>query len=199
MKLSNMRVGFTLAEVLITLGIIGVVAAMTMPTLMSSTGDVQYKSGLKKSISTLSQGVRIASAQGRDFSNMGGQTLLNFLQNDMGLDIVASNTNLTALGYAANSYTLNNASTANSNNTAVLLRDGSVFIFPTGGTTNSYSTFANGAKCLIDVNGPKGPNKSFSARQAGSNPIGDIFAVRLYNSSIVPNSPNARFIMYHDN
>ena len=30
------RVGFTLAEVLITLGIIGVVAAMTIPNLMSA-------------------------------------------------------------------------------------------------------------------------------------------------------------------
>ncbi len=29
------KVGFTLAEVLITLGIIGVVAAMTIPTLMT--------------------------------------------------------------------------------------------------------------------------------------------------------------------
>ena len=31
------RQGFTLAEVLITLGIIGVVAAMTIPTLISNT------------------------------------------------------------------------------------------------------------------------------------------------------------------
>ena len=30
----NMKQGFTLSEVLITLGIIGVVAAMTMPTLI---------------------------------------------------------------------------------------------------------------------------------------------------------------------
>ena len=32
-----MKRGFTLAEVLITLGIIGVVAAMTMPSLMRIT------------------------------------------------------------------------------------------------------------------------------------------------------------------
>ena len=41
MRLSNIRDGFTLAEVLITLGIIGVVAAMTMPTLMNSTQGAQ--------------------------------------------------------------------------------------------------------------------------------------------------------------
>ena len=33
--LKSFKSGFTLAEVLITLGIIGVVAAMTMPTLMN--------------------------------------------------------------------------------------------------------------------------------------------------------------------
>lgn len=35
---------FTLAEVLITLGIIGVVAAMTIPTLMAKIQENTYKS-----------------------------------------------------------------------------------------------------------------------------------------------------------
>lgn len=39
---------FTLAEVLITLGIIGVVAAMTIPTLMNKTNDAELKSAYKK-------------------------------------------------------------------------------------------------------------------------------------------------------
>ena len=49
------RFGFTLAEVLITLGIIGVVAAMTIPTLISNTNGSQFKSAYKKALSTLSQ------------------------------------------------------------------------------------------------------------------------------------------------
>ncbi len=49
--------GFTLAEVLITLGIIGVVAAMTMPTLINSTQGAQYKTAFKKSLTVLSQAV----------------------------------------------------------------------------------------------------------------------------------------------
>ncbi|MFI3300476.1 MAG: type II secretion system protein [Candidatus Gastranaerophilales bacterium] len=53
------RFGFTLAEVLITLGIIGVVAAMTMPTLMNSTQGAQYKTALKKVISSISQGITL--------------------------------------------------------------------------------------------------------------------------------------------
>ena len=49
---------FTLAEVLITLGIIGVVAAMTMPTLMNSTNGAQYKTAYKKSIVSNKSGYR---------------------------------------------------------------------------------------------------------------------------------------------
>lgn len=57
------RFGFTLAEVLITLGIIGVVAAMTIPTLIQNTNSVKFESQFKKSISTLSQAALMAQAQ----------------------------------------------------------------------------------------------------------------------------------------
>lgn len=46
---------FTLAEVLITLGIIGVVAAMTMPALIAEHREKQYIVSLKKSYSLFSQ------------------------------------------------------------------------------------------------------------------------------------------------
>lgn len=61
MRLSNMgkNGGFTLAEVLITLGIIGVVAAMTMPTLINSTQGAQYKAAYKKALSAISQGITL--------------------------------------------------------------------------------------------------------------------------------------------
>ena len=49
--------GFTLAEVLITLAIIGVVATMTLPALMTNTGEQQAKTGLKKGINTLTEAV----------------------------------------------------------------------------------------------------------------------------------------------
>lgn len=47
--------GFTLAEVLIALVIIGVIAAMTVPTLMNRTNNQEFVSKLKKTYSTLSQ------------------------------------------------------------------------------------------------------------------------------------------------
>lgn len=45
--------GFTLAEVLVVLGIIGVVAALTIPVLMQKTYDREAVTGLKKAYSTL--------------------------------------------------------------------------------------------------------------------------------------------------
>ena len=53
---------FTLAEVLITLGIIGVVAAMTLPTLVNQTKNMQYKVGLQKAYSVLSQAIQKLNA-----------------------------------------------------------------------------------------------------------------------------------------
>jgi prepilin-type N-terminal cleavage/methylation domain-containing protein len=50
---------FTLAEVLITLGIIGVVAAMTIPTLMAKINEQQTVSKLKKAQSTLANAYRL--------------------------------------------------------------------------------------------------------------------------------------------
>ena len=56
-KHNAMSNAFTLAEVLITLAIIGVVAAMTMPTLISNTNGAQFKTAYKKALSVLSQAV----------------------------------------------------------------------------------------------------------------------------------------------
>ena len=46
---------FTLSEVLITLVIIGVIAAITVPSLMNNTNAEEYRASLKKAISGLNQ------------------------------------------------------------------------------------------------------------------------------------------------
>lgn len=51
--------GFTLAEVLITLGIIGVVAAMTIPTLMTHLNHIKLQSQFKEGYSLLAQAVKM--------------------------------------------------------------------------------------------------------------------------------------------
>lgn len=48
---NKQKLAFTLAEVLITLGIIGVVAAITMPTLVQNHQKSAYIAGLKKAMS----------------------------------------------------------------------------------------------------------------------------------------------------
>src|SRR5574344_2902879 len=50
------RTAFTLAEVLIVLGIIGIVAAMTIPTLMNKVAKQEYLTALKKFYSTQMDG-----------------------------------------------------------------------------------------------------------------------------------------------
>lgn len=57
---------FTLAEVLITLGIIGVVAAMTLPGLISNRKNKELHTALKKTYSTLTQVLRfVANEEGQ--------------------------------------------------------------------------------------------------------------------------------------
>ena len=52
------KFGFTLAEVLITLGIIGVVASMTIPTLINKQWEQERKTLIKKSYSTMSEAIK---------------------------------------------------------------------------------------------------------------------------------------------
>lgn len=54
------KFGFTLAEVLITLGIIGVVAALTLPALIQKQQKQEASSRLKKFVSTFSQAILFA-------------------------------------------------------------------------------------------------------------------------------------------
>lgn len=62
---ASSKFAFTLAEVLITLGIIGVVAAMTIPTLMNNYQKTQYVTQLKKAYTQFNQAlVSIANDYG---------------------------------------------------------------------------------------------------------------------------------------
>ncbi len=60
---TSKKAAFTLAEVLITLGIIGVVAAMTIPTLITSYKEKQTVSQLTKAYSTLSSAFQMMQAE----------------------------------------------------------------------------------------------------------------------------------------
>ncbi len=65
---SQCKSAFTLAEVLITLGIIGVVAAMTMPSLIANYQKKQTVTQLKRTYSILSQALVAAQQEYGDMS-----------------------------------------------------------------------------------------------------------------------------------
>lgn len=64
MKLFKLKLGFTLSEVLITLGIIGVVAAITIPGLITKFRESQYRVAYKKTYSSLNQAIKYMQEEG---------------------------------------------------------------------------------------------------------------------------------------
>ena len=63
-----MKNGFTLAEVLITLGIIGVVAAMTIPTLVANYQKKVLVAKLQQTISLVSNAAKLLMAEEQTFN-----------------------------------------------------------------------------------------------------------------------------------
>ena len=61
--LTKSKLAFTLAEVLITLGIIGVVSAMTIPSLVGRVNDIKNDAILKEDYALMSQVVKLAESQ----------------------------------------------------------------------------------------------------------------------------------------
>ena len=64
---SKTQTAFTLAEVLITLGVIGVVAAMTLPTVISNYKKVYTVNKIKKNIAIFSQAIQRSFADEQGF------------------------------------------------------------------------------------------------------------------------------------
>lgn len=54
---------FTLAEAIITLGIVGIVAAMTLPTVIQKIQDKQFKTAFKKQYSVIAQALQLIYAE----------------------------------------------------------------------------------------------------------------------------------------
>lgn len=70
--------GFTLAEVLITLAIIGIVAAMTIPTLVANFQKTQYVVGLKKAYAEFNQALLLMT---NDYNCPGDLACTGLLEN----------------------------------------------------------------------------------------------------------------------
>lgn len=211
--------GFTLAEVLITLGIIGVVAAMTMPTLMNSTQGAQYKAAYKKALSALSQAVVLNVAlEDYNFADLDGENynltdMLSSRMNVVRSEVGASNIKNGDKDYTVTTTTGTREGTAGvdieQNNTTLFFNDGIMFSFPTDSANCSKDdTTGSTTPCygFIDVNGVKAPNKLIKCDTGSVNGTGanacqvtnptDVYPVIFYDQTILPNSPAARAVLY---
>lgn len=179
---------FTLAEVLITLGIIGVVAAMTMPTLMNQTNGAQYKAAYKKALSAMGQAITLNVAlDDVNFSDIGADSVAGSVAQNSNKDTLASVLNsrmniVKAATAAQNGYpttfpdvkpqtcTTTDGTETCTDGTAIgpdsflFFNDGIMFAFKTTAAKNCVKDDASGTAdniCygVIDVNGVKGPNK----------------------------------------
>ena len=172
------RFGFTLAEVLITLGIIGVVAAMTMPTLINQTNGAQYKAAFKKALSVISQGVTLNVALD-DKSFADGATY----------DIIKDRMNIVSetmpTGYSPTGTTPTLATAK-----YVIFNDSSMFVFDSTKTSCTSTAKCDG---YIDVNGAKGPNK---VTTDATKPL-DIYIVKYYDQTIEPADDAAKGVLYN--
>lgn len=85
--LANKKFAFTLAEVLVTLGIIGVVAAMTIPNLISTYRKKQIEIQAKVTYSTIQQALRFADYDDVGYSDVAdgsNQEMINWFNNFLG-------------------------------------------------------------------------------------------------------------------
>lgn len=164
---------FTLAEVLITLGIIGIVAAMTIPTLMNNTNNEALKVSWKKVFSVLSNAA--VSIKYDNGDNMLGIATTTDNLRDAFLNKLLYQKKCNAgspLGdcwHKAGAYkTLDGLDPWNTVNfSRAILNDGSMIAVNNsidatcaqGGTIDPASPADTCGEIYIDVNGFKGPNK----------------------------------------
>ena len=76
--------GFTLAEVLITLAIIGVVAAISIPSVISNSQQQEFKTGLRKAVSVLNSAITMNMALDGE-SPYDNADLFNYLKRHMSI------------------------------------------------------------------------------------------------------------------
>lgn len=161
--------GFTLAEVLITLVIIGVIAAMTLPSLLGGTNKQEIKTGLQKAISTLSQAITLHYAlTGVDFTTMSqvsvqDQNITGFMTTRFNHKTIDGNTVTTQDGIE---YDLSNI----------------------GSASCTQTTPCN---ISVDVNGKKGPNVDNGTQANSLADIKDRFNLYVYGTTVTTIDPSS--------
>lgn len=196
-NLSNYRFGFTLAEVLITLGVIGVVAALTMPMAIDRYNEVATVSKVKKIYSTLGNAMSLAVSENGTVDTWFVETAGAWVASQKNTQGIASNIVpqlkvLKDCGFEKNCMMvvdfkfLNGSKWGTYTNYRdkyfykVILNDGSVVIIKAQGDKCNLTDGGYSNTCgyiLYDVNGEKAPN-TFGK---------DVFSFLIMKDSIKPN------------
>ena len=200
------KLGFTLAEVLITLVIIGVIAAMTVPTLMNNTNAQEFRSALKKAISGVNQALTLHYA----LEGLGAQDYTS--ENQIITELFEKRMNIVDGAYT-DGYVIQNEegqtgctpSNTTGSKTAFTTQDGIIFCIndwdygsedSQTGACNSYNTLPCGPtdapNLYIDVNGEKNPNR---ATKASTQPR-DQYWAHIYNQKVVPFGDATQEVMF---
>lgn len=161
------RIGFTLAEVLITLGIIGVLAAMTIPALITAYEKHQVVTKLQKAISVMNQAYKqsfddVGEPSDTESAGMGSSAYFETYWAPYVKTAVICNT-YSDCGYSTNTPFYqpggknDTIAVTNANaRTAFYTMDGILYIaYTTSGSSQSdYTKYI-----IVDINGGRNPNK----------------------------------------
>lgn len=191
-KIYYKSVGFTLAEVLITLLVIGVVSSIIVPTIINDTQEAEFKVAWKKKYSELEQASRLLIADnGGTLKNLCSGSyscFTNSFINYLSYSKTCSNAKNEGCWHMGNEwYYINKSPAAILDNSAingrnysgrgVILNDGT-FLFSVWLLADcSWVQYPNSCGHItVDINGFKGPNT-----------VGkDIYAVYITDRKIVP-------------
>ena len=166
-KYMNSKIAFTLAEVLITLGIIGVVAMMTIPTLVQKYRENVLMAQFKKSYATVANGFRLSEIDNGDMKDwpIGPQMNIEeywtiYIKPYFNSPQICINENDCGYSYVDRVKWSGLLWSLETNESRILFKlvDGTVIFLP------NYTTDENDRPCYvnyfyIDVNGAKKPNK----------------------------------------
>jgi len=180
--MQNSKKGFTLAEVLVTLAIIGVVAALTIPTLISSTNASKFTTALKKNLSTLNSVLQTNLANN------------DMAANDTSIEDAADLAAWFITGSAAGTTASNlNVLSWTAGDTSAWLTDGTRLTFykttgTTGGCVNDAAdafTPSVDETCyvIVDTNGDKKPN---SIATDGGDGAADVWVLGITPNAVIP-------------
>ena len=174
------KIAFTLAEVLITLGIIGVVAALTLPSVVTKFQQKSFSTAFKKEYSTLNNAINMVVYE-QDTKDC--YQSIKVVVGNVSYDAVATDCTLLKKGliskmnltpikndfvYTKKEDVRNNGGVSSNFSvsydtwldimSAFMMKDGAIVLFYYDEQHSNVAPYAN-IPFVIDVNGKKGPNR----------------------------------------